>query len=99
MKTKPIKVKYTSVWDNNAEITTDAEYDPETGEVTAETSDSDPGNDACLEREYIELPDGDEIDVCATCHSYTMHGVMNPGQGHDLNEEQECRDPDCESHG
>ena len=93
-----MKVKFTSVWDNDAEITTDAEYDSEGGEITVDTSDSDPGKDACLVREYITLPDGDEIEVCDTCHEYTMHGIMTSGQGHSYNEVQVCRNPDCESH-
>ena len=93
-----MQVKFTSVWDNNAEITTDAKYNPKTGEITAETSDSDPGKDAYLEREYIELPDGDEIEVCTTCHEYTMRTIMASGQGHSYDEEQVCRNPDCESH-
>lgn len=92
-----MKVKFNSVWDS-CTITTDAEYFPETGEVYSETSDSLPGKDATLEREYIELPNGDEIEVCTTCHEYTMRAAMNPGIGHDLNEEKECRNPICDNY-
>jgi len=92
-----IKCTYTSVWDNGTVIVTKAEYDPETGEVTAETSDSDPG-DAALEREYILLHNGDEIDVCTTCHEYTTRKVVGDRADQSYGEYDECRNPECESH-
>lgn len=91
--------KFTSVWSDGTIITTDCEYDPETGEVSSETSDTEVSDDAILEHEFITLPGEDEetLDVCTTCHSYVLKTVMNPGIGHNLNEEQECSDPDCDS--
>ena len=54
-------VTYVSEWDGGTKICTKAEYDPQTKNVTnIESSDAD-GLDV-LEREYIELPDGTEID-------------------------------------
>jgi hypothetical protein len=94
-KSPLIKCTFTSVWSDDSAITTACEYDPKTGEVISSTVDINP--DGCLEREYITLPNKEEIEVCPTCHSYVMKTVMNPGIGHDLNEEEECSDPDCES--
>ena len=80
---------FSSVWDDGTEITADAIYDPTTGRIEAETSDSEPGSD-CLEQEYIQLPDGTEIEVCTTCHEYTMETGSTglPSR---------CKNPDCES--
>lgn len=48
---------FTSIWSDGSVITTPCTYDPETGEVFPETSNSaDP--DGCLEREYITLSEG-----------------------------------------
>ena len=90
-KKSEIKCTFTSVWDDGSEITTPCTYNPETGEVNPESSNADP--DGCLEREYIILPDEEELEVCTSCHEYVLKTVMNPGIGHDLNEEQEC--PQC----
>lgn len=91
-----IYCEFVSVWSDESEIITPAEYNKKTGEVTVTaTSNADPNGS--LEREYIVFPDGDEKEVCTTCHGYTMKSEMNPGVGHDLNEEQVCSNPDCES--
>lgn len=93
---KQIKCEFTSDWSDGTSITTPCIYDPKTGEVTPESSNTDPSGS--LEREHITLPDGDEKDVCTTCHEYVMKSVMNPGTTkHDLVEEQVCSNPDCES--
>jgi hypothetical protein len=87
---------FTSVWDDGSEITTPAALNLKTGELEVTQSKKSPKGS--LEREYFEDKDGEEYEVCDTCHSYIMKAVMNPGMGHDLNEEQECSDPDCDSH-
>jgi hypothetical protein len=109
---KLIHCSFTSVWNGGSEVvTTPGTYNPDTGEVDAEES-SDLIPEGTLDREFITLPPyertpghvpnppsfhGGEIEVCTTCHAYVMKPVMNPGIGHDLNEEHICSDPDCES--
>lgn len=90
-----IKGQFVSVWEEGV-VQTHCELDPSTGEVFPDSVDTvDLGT---LEREYFETKDGDELEVCPTCHGYILKTVMNPGIGHDLNEENECSDPECESH-
>jgi hypothetical protein len=92
-----IKCTFTSTWDNGAVITTVALFDPETRHIVAESSDSDPGNDACLEREYITLPDGTELEVCPVCHEFALKPCMNPDTtGSGLHEDTECSNPFCD---
>lgn len=56
-----VKAKYVTEWDSGTTIRTKCLYDPETKKVwDVEQSDADIG-DACLDREYIELPDGTEV--------------------------------------
>jgi len=91
-----LNCSFTSVWDNGSEITTRAKYDTSDGEVIAKSSKADP--DGNLEREFITLPDEEEIEVCTSCHSYVMKVVMNPDSvGKGLHEDTVCSDPDCES--
>jgi hypothetical protein len=92
-----IPCTFTSVWDNGAEITTDAVYDPSTGKAEAEDSDSDPGS-SCLVREYITLEgmyveskEGTEIEVCTTCHEYVLDPLTV------RNGIKQCRNSNCES--
>ena len=93
-----MKGTFTSVWDDGTLITTPATLNKRTGEVTTKAIDTN--IDAGLKREYFSPADDedDEIEVCTTCHSHILKPVMNPGMGHDLNEEPECMNPDCESH-
>ena len=49
-------------------------------------------------REYFEDVNEEEYEVCSTCHEFILKIAMNPGIGHDLNEEEECSNPECESH-
>jgi hypothetical protein len=95
-KNKEIQVLFTSVWDSGTEITTPGTYDPRTGEVTAESSTAKPKG--CLAREYITLPDDDELEVCMTCHEYVVKGVVTDLANLSYGETTECSDPDCESH-
>jgi hypothetical protein len=90
-----MKGTFHSVWSCGATVSTPATLNKKSGEVCTEPVNIDPKG--ALVREYFETPDGDELEVCMTCHSYIRKTVMNPGMGHDLNEETECSDPDCES--
>lgn len=90
-----IKGTFVSVWAEGTVITP-CELDPSNGELFPATADV--GNDyEHLEREYFQTLD-QEMNVCNTCHSFIMKVAMNPGIGHDLNEEQECSNPECDSH-
>lgn len=90
-----IKCEFTSEWDDGSVVTTPCEFNPDTGEVHPETSNG-PIPEGCLEREYITLHDGEEKEVCNTCHGFLVKKVMNPGQAkHDLIEEEVCSDPSC----
>lgn len=92
---KRIKGQFVSVWEEGT-VSTSCKLDPSTGEVFPESVDTvDLGS---LEREYFQARDGEELEVCNTCHGFILKTAMNPGIGHDLNEEEECSDPDCESH-
>jgi hypothetical protein len=56
-----MKVNYVSVWDGNTIISTSCDYDPATKNVTnIETVEA--GDLDILEREYIEFPDGTQLD-------------------------------------
>ena len=92
---RSIKCEYTSMWDCDVKVTTEATYYPKTGEVDAETSKVEV--DGMLLDEYVTLPDDTEIPVCRYCHDHVKRTEMNPGIGHDLNEELVCTNPDCES--
>jgi hypothetical protein len=94
-KSKNIKCQFTSEWSDGSVITTPCIYDPKTGEVTPEVSKGRIPTGS-LEREFITLPDGEELDVCQNCHGFVLKPVMNPGRAkHDLVEETVCSDPDC----
>ena len=89
-----LKTTFTSKWDDGSVVKTPCEYNPETGEVTAESVDFEP--DAALVQEYISLPDEDEIPVCTTCHEYTMRVVVGDRADESYGEYLECRNPDCD---
>jgi hypothetical protein len=101
-KDKEINCTFTSIWTGGTQITTPCIYFPKTGEVSPVSVDADPKGQ--LKREYITVStdplgnDEEEIEVCMTCHGFVMKAAMNPGIGHDLNEERVCSDPECESH-
>ena len=98
---KMIEGSFTSKWSGGIVATT-CRLDLNSGELFPEIIDApdDLGN---LEREYftVSFPPADmgkEYEVCTTCHEFILKTVMNPGLGHDLNEEEECSNSDCESH-
>jgi hypothetical protein len=90
-----LKGTFTSVWDNDVEITTAAELDTETGEVTTEPVDADDVD--ILEEEYFTDTEGNQYEVCTECHEYIKVTSMEPGIGHNLDEIKRCKNPDCES--
>ena len=98
---KMIEGSFTSIW-SGGNVSTPCRLDLNSGELFPEMIDApdDLGN---LEREYFtaSFPPaemGEEYEVCTTCHEFILKATMNPGLGHDLNEENECSNPSCESH-
>lgn len=89
-----INCTFTSVWEDMS-VTSSNVYNPETGEVITDTVDVNPTGS--LVREYITLPDGDELEVCSTCHEYVMRKVMVEGVGKQLEEATICANDECES--
>lgn len=53
---------YVSVWDGGVEVRTSCQYNPKT-RIVSDIESSDVEGLDNLEREYIELPDGTEIEV------------------------------------
>jgi len=94
-KDREVQITFTSIWSSGTEVTTPGTYNPKTDEVTAESASIDP--DGCLTREYITLPDGDELEVCMDCHSYVLKPVVTDLADLSFGETPECRNPDCES--
>lgn len=95
MKKKNIVGQFVSVWERGT-VSTYCELDPTTGELFPTIVDT--GDLGFLTREFFQTRGDLEIEVCSTCHGYILKTEMNPGIGHDLNEEQGCSDPECESH-
>ena len=87
---------FTSVWNGNEVVSTPGTYDPDTGEVTCEVSNG-PIPEGTLDREFVTLPDGTELEVCTDCHEYVERTFM--GQRADLSygEITECTNPECDS--
>ena len=90
-----VKGHFVSVWEEG-HVVTPCELDEDTGELFPDTVDV--GDLGSLEKEFFQTPDEEEYPVCPTCHGFILKTVMNPGIGHDLNEEKECSNPACESH-
>lgn len=72
IKLTNMKVIYVSVWDGGQDVRTSCDYNPETKDVTNIESVDVNGLDVC-EREYIELPDGTEIER----DDFTIDGEPN----------------------
>jgi len=89
------KGTFTSVWDGGFEVTTPAELNEETGEITAESVD--PGDVDVLDREYFTDENENEYTVCPECHCFIMKTVMVDGIGSCYDEKEVCSDPDCEN--
>jgi hypothetical protein len=89
-----LKGTFTSIWDTDVEITTPAELDTETGEVSAESVDA--GDVDILEEEYFTDEQGNQYPVCPECHEYILVTSMEDGIGHNLDEVKRCKNPDCD---
>ena len=93
------KGTFTSAWDGgDQEITTNAELNTITGEITAESIDTDDLDIEILDKEYftdIEL--AEDFEVCATCHSYILKETFVDVDGSAISI-MVCSDPNCESH-
>ena len=77
-----IKCTFTSEWDDGSIVTTPCVYDDVTGQTDPEVSNG-PVPTGMVLREYITLPDGDELEVCHDCHEYVRQ------------EDSDCPNPDC----
>lgn len=88
-----IKGKFVSEWDYGT-VETAGTLDMKTGEITTESVEA---KDGVLEREYFEGQDGEEYEVCSTCHEFIMKTEINEGVGKQLHEDRVCSNPDCES--
>jgi hypothetical protein len=91
-----IDCTFTSVWDCGSIITTLCSYDPETGEVSPETSDG-PDPTGALTREYITLASGDELPVCTHCHAFVLKQAVGDLPDLSYGQYGTYSDPDCES--
>ena len=91
-----VKCEFTSVWDDGSVVTTDCQYDIDTGLCEPEVSKSEPPT-GCLEREYITLEDGEEIEVCQECHEYVLKPIVGDLSDCSFGETTECRNSDCPS--
>ena len=90
-----IKCTFVSVWDGNVILRSRAVYHKDDHSVEVlETHDVD-GLDT-LNREYIQLPDGNELEVCRDCHESVLKTVMIDGICKSLLEVMRCPNPDCD---
>jgi len=89
-----VKCTFVSVWDGDVTLRSRAIYHTDDHSIEVlEMHDVD-GLDT-LEREYVELPDGDELQVCPFCHEHVLVPAMVEGVGKSLTETYECPNPDC----
>ena len=89
--------EFVSIWDGGVEKRSPACYNPATGEVNVRRTHS--GEDVeMLDREFVELPSGTELEVCPTCHEYVMGSIMIPDRiGKGLSEIDVCKNKECDS--
>ena len=88
-----IKCSFTSSWTKSS-IIIPCVFNSETGEVHPEMSPVKPKGS--LEKEFITLPDGDEREVCPTCHEYILKTVMGDRADLSYGEIKVCSNPNCE---
>lgn len=87
-----MKAKFVSIWDDGIEIRSNCEYDKTTGEIYC-IEVADLTEVKLLKREYIDF-NGEEIEVCQECHTYTIHPVVDRSTTVVI-EHPECRNPNC----
>ena len=92
---KKIKCTMTSEWSDGSIVTTPCTYNPKTGEVDPEVSKGRVPTGS-LDREFITLPDEDELEVCQTCHEYVLKTVVGDLSDLSYGEYDECSNPNCE---
>lgn len=69
-------IRFVSVWDDGVKICTDGEYNPDTKEISnIQVCDNVEELDI-LEQEYIELPNGERLEVCQDCHNHVLTSAM-----------------------
>ena len=90
-----IKCTFTSVWDDGSEVTTGCQYNPNTGLCEPEVSPNEPPTGS-LEREYITLEDGKELDVCPECHGYLLKTTVEDRADLSYGEVTRCMNEDCD---
>jgi hypothetical protein len=89
------KGKFTSVWDDGIFITTPAELDEATGELTTVSVEVE--GLECLHREFFIDEDDNEYPVCPECHGHILKTVMKEGVGKVLYEVEVCSDSECDN--
>lgn len=73
MEKQIVEVEYVTLWDDGVEVVTSAMYNMETGLVyDIETTDEGIEDLDILEREFIRLDDGTELDVCEESGKYKV---------------------------
>ena len=92
-----VKCSFTSVWDTGDVVTTDCEYNSETGLCEPEVSKAEPPTGS-LDREYITLEGGEEIEVCQDCHEYVLKPTMGDRSDCSYGEMAECRNEEVKAH-
>jgi hypothetical protein len=93
-KANEVRCVFVSVWDGDVTLRSRAIYHRHDHSVEVlETHDVD-GLEH-LDREYVEMPDGEELRVCPECHEYVLKPVMVEGVGKSLTQDYECPSPTC----
>lgn len=91
-----IKGTFTTIWDGGTEITTSAELDTVSGEIS--TISVDVVDFDVLEDEYFTSIHGEEYhNICDECHEFLTRVEMVEGVGKHLHEVKKCMNPDCNS--
>ena len=95
LETKYLKGSFYSVWEHGT-VQTEGSLNTDTGEVTCNSVESE--DLGSLEREYFEDKEGNDYEVCMTCHEYILKTVMNPDiVGKGLSEVKVCPNLNCDS--
>lgn len=97
IKTKTMNGIFTSVWDGGSQISTSAELNEITGEVSTQSVDVEKFDLENLDEEYFTDDNGKEYSICPTCHTFIMKTIMVDGIGSCYDEKTVCSDPDCEN--
>jgi len=89
-----IPCSFTSEWDDGSIVTTPCVYNEQTGEVEPEVSEG-PVPTGMVDREYITLKDGKQIEVCPECHEYVLKTIVEYNADLSFGDHQECSNPNC----